>query len=155
MNEYVIETILASIALVLVATSVFYEILRAVLKIVSKYNLRARPLMFFLVIAIFSAHTIVVWMYGTAYYSLVHIFNFDPLGGISRDDFFGYIYFSAATYSSLGIGDIFSYGALQFIAGVQVLNGLILIGWSVMFSYLSVQKVWDESGVNVAKIKDK
>ena len=100
--------------------------------------------MFSLVIAIFSAHTIIVWMYGSAYWLMVNMLNFEPLGGVSPDNFIGYIYFSASTYSSLGMGDIFASGALQFIAGVQVLNGLILIGWSVVFSYRSIQKLWDE-----------
>jgi len=136
-------TIFISIALVLVTTAIFYEILGIVLRIVARHDLRNRPLMFFLVVAIFSAHTIAVWIYGTVYWVMVHSFGVEPLSGIAHDNFFGYIYFSAATYSSLGIGDVFPHGAMQFITGVQVLNGLILIGWSVTVTYFAVQKLWD------------
>ncbi len=135
--------IFISIALVLLTTSIFYEILGVVLRIIAKRNLRNRPLMFFLVVAIFSAHTVAVWIYGTVYWVMVHTFGAEPLSGIAHDNFFGYIYFSAATYSSLGIGDVFPHGAMQFITGVQVLNGLVLIGWSVMVTYFAVQKLWD------------
>lgn len=148
MNDNIPVAIVISVLLVLVTTAIFYEILCIVLKVVAKRNLRTRPLMYFLVIAIFSAHTIAVWIYGTVYWILVHSFGFEPLSGIAHDNFFGYIYFSAATYSSLGIGDVFPHGAMQFITGVQVLNGLMLIGWSVMFTYFAVQKLWEIHGIN-------
>ena len=143
MYENMSVAIFISIALVLLTTSIFYEILGVVLRITAKRNLRNRPLMFFLVVAIFSAHTVAVWIYGTVYWVMVHTFGAEPLSGIAHDNFFGYIYFSAATYSSLGIGDVFPHGAMQFITGVQVLNGLVLIGWSVMVTYFAVQKLWD------------
>tara|TARA_B100000686_G_scaffold343718_1_gene425033 strand:- start:1996 stop:2466 length:471 start_codon:yes stop_codon:yes gene_type:complete len=143
MYENMSVAIFISIALVLLTTSIFYEILGVVLRIIAKRNLRNRPLMFFLVVAIFSAHTVAVWIYGTVYWVMVHTFGAEPLSGIAHDNFFGYIYFSAATYSSLGIGDVFPHGAMQFITGVQVLNGLVLIGWSVMVTYFAVQKLWD------------
>ena len=143
MYENMHIAILISVALVLITTAIFYEMLGLILKVIAKHNLRNRALMFVLVVGIFSAHTIAVWIYGTVYWVMVHTFGAEPLSGIAHDNFFGYIYFSAATYSSLGIGDVFPHGIMQFITGVQVLNGLMLIGWSVMFSYFAVQKLWD------------
>jgi hypothetical protein len=143
MYENMHIAILISVALVLITTAIFYEMLGLILKVIAKHNLRNRALMFVLVVGIFSAHTIAVWIYGTVYWVMVHTFSAEPLSGIAHDNFFGYIYFSAATYSSLGIGDVFPHGIMQFITGVQVLNGLMLIGWSVMFSYFAVQKLWD------------
>lgn len=143
MYENMHIAILISVALVLITTAIFYEMLGLILKVIAKHDLRSRALMFVLVVGIFSAHTIAVWIYGTVYWVMVHIFGAEPLSGIAHDNFFGYIYFSAATYSSLGIGDVFPHGIMQFITGVQVLNGLMLIGWSVMFSYFAVQKLWD------------
>ena len=143
MYENMHIAIFISVALVLTTTAIFYEILGLILRVIAKYNLRNRALMFVLVVGIFSAHSIAVWIYGTVYWVMVHTFGAEPLSGIAHDNFFGYIYFSAATYSSLGIGDVFPRGIMQFITGVQVLNGLMLIGWSVMFSYFAVQKLWD------------
>lgn len=152
MSDNISVAIIISILLVFITTAIFYEILHLILWLISKRNLRTRPLMFFLVAAIFSAHTIAVWIYGIVYWILVNYFNFAALSGIATDNFFGYIYFSAATYSSLGIGDIFPNGAIQFITGVEVLNGLMLIGWSVMFTYFAVQKLWDIHGINTIPI---
>ena len=143
MYENMTVAIIISIALVFVTTAIFYEVLGLVLRFIGRHDLRNRPLMFVLVVAIFSAHTIAIWIYGTVYWVMVHTFGAEPLSGIAHDNFFGYIYFSAATYSSLGIGDVFPHGAMQFITGVQVLHGLVLIGWSVMVTYFAVQKLWD------------
>ncbi len=143
MYENMHIAILISIALVLITSAIFYEILGLMLRIIGKHNLKNRALMLFLVVGIFSAHTVAVWIYGTVYWVMVHSFGAEPLSGIAHDNFFGYIYFSAATYSSLGIGDVFPHGIMQFITGVQVLNGLLLIGWSVMVTYFAVQKLWD------------
>jgi hypothetical protein len=141
MEDNIIEMIFVSILLVLLTTSIFYEILHIVLKVISRYDIRPRPLMFFLVMSIFAAHTIVIWIYGAAYWMMVNHLNFLPIIGIDKSNFFEYIYFSAATYSSLGIGDIFPHGVMQFIAGVEVLSGMMLIGWSVMFTYFAVEKL--------------
>lgn len=143
MDENMHIAILLSIALVLTTSAIFYELIGLMLRVIAKYNLKNRMLMLFLVVGIFSAHTIAVWIYGSVYWVMVHSFNAEPLSGIAHNNFFGYIYFSAATYSSLGIGDVFPHGIMQFITGVQVLNGLLLIGWSVMVTYFAVQKLWD------------
>ena len=104
MEEHITTAIIISIVLVFLTSAIFYEILCITLRIISKHNLRTRPLMFFLVAAIFSAHTVAIWIYGFVYWTMVHSYGFEPLSGIAHDNFFGYIYFSAATYSSLGIG---------------------------------------------------
>jgi hypothetical protein len=141
-SDSIPAAIAISILLVLITTGIFYEMLCIVLKILGKRQFRTRPLMFFLVLGIFSAHTVAVWTYGAAYWILVNWFGCEPLGGTAKNHFFDYIYFSAATYSSLGIGDVFPHGVLRFITGVEVLNGLILIGWSVIFTYFAVEKLW-------------
>jgi len=53
-----------------------------------------------------------------------------------------YFYFSITTFTTLGIGDVHPRGALRFIAGVESLNGLVLIGWSASFTYLSMEQFW-------------
>ena len=151
MNSDILSAMTISAALVLITTAIFYEILFITLKVISKYDLSTRPLMLFLVTAIFSAHVIVIWIYAFAYWACVHWLGFEILSGIDYNNFFGYLYFSAATYSSLGIGDVFPHGALQMITGTEVLNGLMLIGWSVMFTYFAVQKLWDEHDLPTPK----
>ena len=52
------------------------------------------------------------------------------------------MYFSAATYTSLGFGDLTPTGPVRLLAGVEALNGLLLIGWSASFTYLSMERFW-------------
>jgi hypothetical protein len=50
--------------------------------------------------------------------------------------------FSAVTYTSLGLGDYYPTRNLWLIAGVEALNGLVLIGWSASFTYLAMETYW-------------
>lgn len=74
---------------------------------------------------------------------MVEHFGLGSLAGHEINNMMHYVYFSAETYSSLGIGDLYPEGNLRFIAGVEVLNGLVLIGWSASFTYLAMEKFWD------------
>ena len=53
-----------------------------------------------------------------------------------------WLYFSISSYTTLGVGDLHPRGPLRLIAGVEALNGLMLIGWSASFTYLTMADVW-------------
>jgi hypothetical protein len=53
-----------------------------------------------------------------------------------------WLYFSISSYTTLGVGDLHPRGPLRLIAGVEALNGLVLIGWSASFAYLTMEEVW-------------
>ena len=83
-----------------------------------------------------------VWLYGIAYWAMT---AHSPLGAVVGAGPLGtedYIYFSAVTYTSLGFGDLVPRGHLRLVAGVEGLNGLILIGWSASFTYLAMERYW-------------
>lgn len=46
------------------------------------------------------------------------------------------VYFSLVNYSSLGLGDTYPTGHLRFLAGVESLNGFLLISCSASLIYL-------------------
>jgi Ion channel len=52
------------------------------------------------------------------------------------------LYFSVVTYTSLGFGDHVPVSHARLIAGVEALNGLLLIGWSASFTYLAMERYW-------------
>lgn len=64
--------------------------------------------------------------------------------GHSASLFADHFYFSIASYTTLGIGDIQPLGSLRLISGVEALNGLILVAWSASFTYLAMEKFWGE-----------
>ena len=53
-----------------------------------------------------------------------------------------YFYFSAEAFSTLGLGDIYPVGPLRLLASVEPINGLLLIGWSTSFTFLTMQRYW-------------
>jgi hypothetical protein len=63
--------------------------------------------------------------------------------GEFHGEWLDYVYFSITTFTTLGIGDVYAHGPLRLVAGVESLNGLVLIGWSASFTYITMEKVWD------------
>lgn len=57
-----------------------------------------------------------------------------------------HFYFSIASYTTLGIGDILPRGNIRIVAGLEALNGLVLVAWSASFTYLIMERLWGRKG---------
>lgn len=90
------------------------------------------------------AHLLQIGLYALAYWIAERGLQLGELKGALAGNAGDYIYFSAATFTTLGVGDITAEGPLRLMAGAQSLNGLILITWSASFTYLSMQEFWQE-----------
>jgi hypothetical protein len=141
---------LLSIVLVVVTTVIYYEILRLTWAWLPKLSLAPRKRIIVVVLSIFAGHTIAVWIYALTYWVMTY-FGLGGLAGEHEDVFLTYLYFSAETYSSLGLGDVFPLKGLHMLVAVEALNGLVLIGWSVAFTFLAMQKFWDLHGKKADK----
>jgi hypothetical protein len=53
-------------------------------------------------------------------------------------------YFSLVSYTSLGLGDIVPTGHLRFVAGVEALNGFLLISCSAAMLFLFMTEQSEE-----------
>ena len=100
---------------------------------------RARLLL--VIFGTFTSHALQVLLYAIGYAALAEGLNLGKLSG-STGSFTDYLYFSAETYTSLGFGDLIPVGPLRFAAGVETLNGLLLIGWSASYIYISMERFW-------------
>ena len=60
--------------------------------------------------------------------------------------FADHFYFSIASYTTLGIGDIMPHGNIRIVAGLEALNGLVLVAWSASFTYLIMERLWGRHG---------
>jgi succinate dehydrogenase hydrophobic anchor subunit len=114
---------------------------------VSKIKAGHRKIMLTMVTGIILAHATSILIYAVIYWALIHFGLFSDLSGNIIDHFPTYIYFSATTYSSLGVGDVFPTDGLRFLAGMEAINGLILITWSAAFTYFSIQKMREAHGL--------
>ena len=46
--------------------------------------------------------------------------------------------------TGLGYGDMVPVGSVRLLTAAEALNGLVLLGWSVSFTYLIMQRYWTE-----------
>lgn len=132
----------ASTVMVLLTVLVHYESLNLLSRYMHDRVPSSRAQILVVIMGVFTAHTIEVWLYAAAYYCLD---NWGPGMGIAGHldgSMLDYLYFSTVSYTSLGLGDLYPLGALRLLTGVEALNGLLLIGWSASFTYLVMQRSW-------------
>jgi hypothetical protein len=132
------------ISLVLVAATVLlhYELLQFAGTLPRRLTVPTRPRIIIVISVVMAAHILEACLYAAAYYVLQQHFGMGGLAGHLERDALDYFYFSMATYTTLGIGDLHPSGVMRLVAGVESLNGLVLIGWSASFTYLTMEEFW-------------
>lgn len=135
-------SMLVCAAMVLITTLVHYEGLKLSQKVARLSPNGSRREMLFVVIGCFTAHTVEVWIYAIAFIVLDTLEPGLSIAGNFEGKIVDYMYYSAVSYTSLGLGDIYPTGGLRLLTGVEALNGLLLIAWSASFTFLHVQRHW-------------
>ena len=95
------------------------------------------------ILATFVAHLLEIAMYGVGFYLLIDSFDAGSLSGTAKFSLETCMCFSTERYTSLGFGDLTAIGPVRLLVGVAALNGLLLIGWSASFTYLSMERFWN------------
>jgi len=88
------------------------------------------------------SHVLQITVFGGAYYFLADDQFLGHLAGQFEDSFINYLYFSAETYTSLGLGDVYPLGWLRMLAGMEALTGLLMISWTASYTYLEMSRYW-------------
>jgi hypothetical protein len=134
---------IAAALLVAIAILLHYEVLRFTSQVLPDvFGLHPRGRVVVVVFACFAAHTAEVWLFGIAYYVFVYVLKLGAFGGLHANTLLDCVYFSIVTYTTLGIGDVFPIENVRLIAGVEALTGLLLVGWSASFTYLTMERFW-------------
>ena len=134
------------LTLLLATTILHYEALNIASRFIARPRIHPRLAVLLLVLGLACAHCAEMGVYAVAYYLQRPHFGLDGTLGTFPMGFSSYLYFSAETYTSLGFGDLVPRDGLRFLAGIEALNGLLLIGWSGSFIFLAMQKVWNLKG---------
>lgn len=74
------------------------------------------------VLGLFALHGIEIWLYAALYLEL------GALDGLREA-----VYFSTQAYAAIGFGDEALDPAWHIVAGIEGINGVILLGWSTAF----------------------
>lgn len=146
MKEFLIIGLIGTM-LMLLTSGVVYETLAFIWDRLPKMRI-GRLRIAVVMSTIFATHIISIWLYAIAYYLILHYTNLGGFAGDSIDsghygtDIFSVAYYSTVTYTSLGYGDIYPTGGLRFLAGIETLNGLVLVGWTVSYAFMAMLKFW-------------
>jgi len=135
----------AVLSLLLLSACVFthYEAFRIVVGRIRTTGSAERRLVLEVVVVALCAHLLEIGIFASGYFLADVALNLGDFAGVREVRAIDYLYFSLETYTSLGVGDIYPTGVMRLIAGVECLIGLIMIGWSTSFTYLSMRQLWD------------
>jgi voltage-gated potassium channel len=84
-------------------------------------------------VAIF-LHAVQIFIWAKAYMTLL------PAGELQNIE--EAVYFSFVTFTTLGYGDITLSDSWRILSGIEALNGILLVGWSVAMLFAVVQRTW-------------
>lgn len=133
---------LTCIALIALATVLHYEVLSGLSHWLPSLSMRGRAKVLVVVLMVFLAHAMEIALYGSGFHVLANHLGLGGFTGGAHASLSNCLYFSAETYSSLGFGDLTPSGPMRLLAGVEALNGLLLIGWSASYIYISMERFW-------------
>ncbi len=128
--------------LVVLTTIIHYEALRGLSAVLPALHVASRAKLIVVIFVAFAAHAVEIVLYALAVYGLARFAHLGTLGEPGHFSLTACLYFSAETYTSLGYGDVIPLGDLRLLAGVEALNGLLLIGWSASYTYIAMERFW-------------
>jgi hypothetical protein len=134
------------VVLLVLTTVIHYEILRLLNAGLPRLVMPPRARLTVVIFGTFVAHAAEIFLYAAGFYLLARYLGYGRLNETMRSSLTLCLYFSAETYTSLGYGDVLPGGDLRLLAGMEALNGLLLIGWSASYTYLAMERFWGDHG---------
>jgi hypothetical protein len=135
--------IFATSALLIAATVlVHYEALRFTGRLLPRLPIRPRQRVLVVIATCFGAHLLEIVLYAVAFAALHAHGGFGRIEGQFDATALDFFYFALTSYTTLGIGDVYPVGPMRVVAGIEALNGFLLITWSASFTYLMMQRYW-------------
>jgi hypothetical protein len=137
-----------SMFVIVITSLITYEILGLVWNLLPRLTIPRRLRVLLIIAPIFAIHIANIWIYAIVYFVVENFTSFGHLTGsiapavLTYDSFIERLYFSSSTYASLGLGDIVPSKDLRMLTSAEVLNGLVMIGWTISFTFLAMEKFW-------------
>lgn len=135
--------VLACVVLIALATVIHYEVLGTLNARLPALAIPSRSKLLVVIFAALVAHGLEIGLYGAAQFALIKYMAVGTLTGAAGFSLINCLYFSAETYTSLGFGALTPTGPIRLLAGIEALNGLLLIGWSASYAYIAMERFWN------------
>jgi hypothetical protein len=85
-----------------------------------------------LVLAVFSAHLIEIWIWAVFYFFIEEIPTFKTA-----------LYFSTSSFTTVGYGDLTLSEEWRLLGSMESANGMILFGWSTAFIFTVIHRIYE------------
>lgn len=131
----------STLVVVVLCVLLHYEGLLFTSHRLSKMGGPPRIKVLYAIVSVLAMHVAEIWIFGLATWMLVQIPGCGHVGPGALH-LFDYIYFSSATYTTVGFGDLAPSGPVRFLACTEGLAGLVMITWSASFTYLEMERYW-------------
>jgi Ion channel len=134
--------VIAAIVIVSLCVVLHYEALNACNRYLPLLSQRRRRRVLILIFVVLITHVTEIWLFGLGYFVLVDHYAVGSVTGLPTLALPDFVYFSAATYTTVGFGDVVPVGAIRFLAGMEALTGFVMITWSASYTFLEMQRDW-------------
>lgn len=141
-TQFMFPMAVCSLCLVSLTVLLHYEVLRALNRFLPALDIPSRTKLLVVIFSTFIAHVIEMTIYGFAIFGLIEYGGIGGLKGFDSVSLINSMYFSSETFTSLGFGDISPVGPMRLLAGIETLNGLLLIGWSASYVTIAMERFW-------------
>ena len=133
----------ATLATLIACVSIHGVTAAVLMRRLSALKMHAAACVILMVLGLFVAHVIEIWLYGVVAWALV---QFEGVGAVvghyEVTTVLDHVYFSAVSYTTLGYGEVYPVGPIRFIFGTEALTGFMLITWSASITFLQMQRFW-------------
>jgi hypothetical protein len=140
-SSYVVVAV-ASLLIVIICVLMHYEALSVLTGLLKRIRIHPRPRILVMILTILGIHVAEIWVFGLGYWGLIQNPAHGRLVGTHAVGLLDSVYYSAVCYTTLGLGDLAPFGNIRFLTGMESLTGFVLIGWSVSFTYLEMDRFW-------------
>lgn len=93
-----------------------------------------------IVLAIFFAHVVEIWIWAALYFFLS-----------AFPDFESSLYFSTTAFTTVGFGDALPSHAWRLLGAIEGANGFMLFGWSTAFTFEVLSHLYRREGYEIGK----
>lgn len=95
-----------------------------------------------MMLGVMMLHVVEIWIFGLVLWGLLHWPEAGAIVGDHAPTLLDAVYFSAMSYTTVGFGDVVPVGPIRFLAGTGAVAGLVLIGWTISFTALEMERYW-------------
>jgi hypothetical protein len=132
----------ATVLIVSLCVLLHYEALQWLSERLRRLSTQRRRKVLYGVYALLVIHVAEIWLFGVGLWLLMEVPGAGQIAGLPQAGLLDSIYLSAASFTTVGFGDVAPLGPIRFLVGTEALTGFVLITWSASFTFIEMENFW-------------